>query len=131
MLKDFINWIQYKILIHGSTKNIVFKEKQVWWCSLGVNVGVEIDGKNTKFNMPVLIFKKFNHHQFWGIPLTSQIKQENDLYFKIQVKGKTSYVCLSQMRIFDSKRLNNLIFQMDKNIFDKIKDKIVQIIQKK
>lgn len=130
MLKDFINWIQYKILLHGSPKNVVFKEKQIWWCSLGINIGVEQDGKNQKFNRPVLIIKKFNHKQFWGIPLTSQIKNESELYFQINLKGKISYLCLSQMRVMDSKRLNNLISQMDESIFVQVKNKIVEILQK-
>ena len=130
MFKDFINWIQYKTLLHSSPKNIVFKEKQVWWCILGVNIGVETDGKNQKFNRPVLVVKKFNHSQFWGIPLTSQIKAENDLYFKIKVKGKDSYLCLSQMRVLDSKRLNNLILQMDESNFGQVKDRIIKIFQK-
>ena len=76
------------------------------------------------------LFKKFNHHQFWGIPLTSQVKEENDLYFKINVKNKVSYLCLSQMRVMDSKRLNNPISEMDKTIFSKVKSKIVEILQK-
>ena len=130
MFKDFINWIQYKILLQNSPKNIVFQERQIWWCSIGVNVGVETDGKNQKFNRPVLILKKFNHSQFWAIPLTSQVKVENDLYYKINLKGKVSYLCLSQMRVMDSKRLNNLIFQMDKSIFIGVKTKIVEILQK-
>ena len=130
MLKDFIHWIQYKILLQDSPKNIVFKEKQIWWCSLGVNIGVETDGKNDKFNRPVLVFKKFNHSQFWGIPLTSQIKEENSLYYKINLKGKVNYLCLSQMRVMDSNRLNNLISEMDKSIFIRVKAKIIEIIQK-
>lgn len=130
MFKDFINWIQYKILLQNSPKNTVFQERQIWWCSIGVNVGVETDGKNQKFNRPVLILKKFNHSQFWAIPLTSQVKVENDLYYKINLKGKVSYLCLSQMRVMDSKRLNNLIFQMDESIFVGVKTKIVEILQK-
>jgi mRNA interferase MazF len=130
MLKDFINWIQYKILLQDNKQAKVFKEREVWWCCLGVNVGREIDGKNQKFNRPVLIIKKFNHYQFWGIPLTSQIKQENDLYFKIQVKGKINYVCLSQMRVLDSKRLNNAISEVENSIFQQIITKIKDLFPK-
>jgi mRNA-degrading endonuclease toxin of MazEF toxin-antitoxin module len=130
MFKDFVNWIQQKIRIHVNSKNIVFKEKQVWWCSVGINVGVDIDGKNDKFNRPVLIVKKFNRKQFWGIPLTSKIKQENELYFELKTKGRISYVCLSQLRVMDSKRLNNLIFQMDEHIFTQVRSSVIRILQK-
>ena len=36
------------------------KERDIWWCSIGVNIGDEIDGKNELFHRPVLILKKFS-----------------------------------------------------------------------
>jgi mRNA interferase MazF len=130
MFKDFINWIQRKMFLHTQNRVIPFAEREIWWCDIGVNLGYEIDGKNQTFNRPVLIIRKFNHNQFWGIPLTSKIKKESELYFQINLKGKISYLCLSQMRVMDSKRLNNLISQMDESIFIQVKNKIVEIIQK-
>jgi len=32
----------------------------IWRCSLGVNLGVEADGKEEHFRRPVLILKAFN-----------------------------------------------------------------------
>lgn len=132
MLKDFITWINFKINLQNSGKPKPFKEREIWWCSLGVNVGIETDGKNEKFNRPVLIIKKFNQHQFWGIPLTSQIKEENDFYFKVLIKQKVNYVCLTQMRVFDVKRLNNPLdkdYKLPLNVFNEILEKLCKFLE--
>jgi mRNA-degrading endonuclease toxin of MazEF toxin-antitoxin module len=41
MFKDFINWIQYKIYLNARPKYPKFKEGEIWWCSIGVNIGSE------------------------------------------------------------------------------------------
>ena len=43
-------------------------KKDIWWVSVGVNVGFEEDGKNDNFVRPVLVLKKFNNDMFLGIP---------------------------------------------------------------
>ncbi len=63
--KDFDGWIDLKKLL--SSKNPpTFQEREIWWCSIGINVGFEIDGKNDKYLRPVLIFRKFNKNIFFG-----------------------------------------------------------------
>ena len=32
-----------------------FKEREVWWCKIGLNVGVEQDGKGNNYTRPILI----------------------------------------------------------------------------
>ena len=41
-----------------------FKEGELWWCSIGINVGVEIFGKGPDAVRPVVIFKKINKFLF-------------------------------------------------------------------
>ncbi len=106
-IKDFINWINTKVIVNSKKTVPPFREREIWWCNVGVNVGIEIDGKGDEYMRPVLILLKFNSNQFWGIPLTSKIKKENIFYFKFDCQGKQSYLCLSQLRVFDSKRLQN------------------------
>lgn len=55
-------WHKIKIDIQLAVdkSNLYFYEKDVWWASLGANIGHEEDGKNKKFERPVLILKKFN-----------------------------------------------------------------------
>ncbi len=90
-LKDFVNWIQYKIFLNTKQKYPKFKEGEIWWTSFGVNVGIETDGKNDKFNRPVLVVKKFNGKQFWAVPITSKFKDESIFYYKIRLKTKDSF----------------------------------------
>jgi mRNA interferase MazF len=70
-LNHFIEWTKIKIRIHVSERVLYFKQREIWWASLGCNIGHEEDGKNIMFERPVLIVKKFNHHLLWVLPLTS------------------------------------------------------------
>ena len=60
---DFINeiknWLELKIKLWTKKNQVVFRQGDIWWCSLGFNIGEEIFGKGKKFTRPVLIFKKF------------------------------------------------------------------------
>jgi len=76
----------------------------VWWCSLGINIGVESDGKNDNFERPVLIVKKFNADMIWIVPLTSR-KHNNEYYRKVDHEFGPSWECLTQLRVVSTKRL--------------------------
>ncbi len=60
--KEFDLWNSKKKLFNGKplSKHFYFHEREVWWCGIGINIGVEIDGKNSDFERPVLVVKKFN-----------------------------------------------------------------------
>ena len=63
---DIIEWSKKKIEINNSNKYPrFFKEREIWWASIGSNVGSEEDGKNNDFERPVLILKKFNKDLNW------------------------------------------------------------------
>ena len=71
LIKIFANWTKLKIRIHASeaNKDVYFKEGQIWWASVGQNIGVEANGKNENYERPVVILKKFNGHSFLGVTL--------------------------------------------------------------
>ena len=75
MQKDFPGWHRHKERLHAQHHTPTFQEREIWWCSVGVNVGHEMDGKNQFYNRPVLIMRKFNPHIFFGVPLTTKMKQ--------------------------------------------------------
>ena len=65
-MKDFDKWNKRKKKIdYNNTKNILPKIKEVWWLSIGLNVGVEEDGKNSNFERPVLVVRVFNRQCFY------------------------------------------------------------------
>jgi len=57
-IKDFDNWNNIKKKLDKSDQNQSFYEKEIWWCSVGINVGSEHDGKGNRFMRPVYILKK-------------------------------------------------------------------------
>jgi mRNA interferase MazF len=127
--KDFINWINSKISINSKRTAPPFREREIWWCSIGINVGMEIDGKGIGFARPVLIIKKFSKFQFWAVPITSKDKSDSPFYFPINYHNKVYYTCLVHLRSFDSKRLRyNTGHKVSSNIFEEIKSKIKQLI---
>lgn len=89
-----------------------FHENEIWWCAIGVNIGTEEDGKNHCFERPVLVYRKFTKELFWGIPLTSKIKQ-GSFYFHLFIRGIERTAILNQMRIFSGKRLVRRISKLN------------------
>ncbi len=69
MYKDFDNWNEKKKAIEGRFSNIIFRERDIWWCSVGINVGNESCGKGKDFQRPVIILKKLNQNSFIGLCL--------------------------------------------------------------
>lgn len=124
MRKDFFNWHKLKEKIHYSKRRIVyFKERQIWWVNLGVNVGFEQDGKSKNFERPVLVLKKFNPDVLWILPLTSK-KKLGKYYYQIEHKGKFYSVVLSQLRLISSKRIVRMIRKISSEDFKSIKNQI-------
>jgi hypothetical protein len=59
MFKDFDEWNEEKKNFEKySPESLIFHEREIWWCSLGVNLGDEQDGKNNLFERPVLVVRK-------------------------------------------------------------------------
>ena len=60
-IKDFISWLSIKTKIDGLKHSPpLFNEGEIWWCSIGENVGMEISGKGSYFRRPVLIIRKLD-----------------------------------------------------------------------
>jgi len=80
--KDFDRWNELKKKLHQRDEKILFHEREIWWCSLGLNIGFEEDGKHSLFERPVLIVRKFNKYVLWVLPLTRSHKI-GGYYFRI------------------------------------------------
>lgn len=104
MEKNFDEWNLLKQKLDKNHKSPTFKQREIWWCSIGLNVGHEENGKNKLFNRPVLVVRKFNNNIFLGVPLTTKIKN-NKFYHAIHLHGKNQCAMLSQIRVWESKRI--------------------------
>jgi mRNA-degrading endonuclease toxin of MazEF toxin-antitoxin module len=106
-----VEWCRVNIILVGRPKEIYFKECQIWWCSIGLNIGEEEFGKGPSFQRPVLIFKKLTKNSFLGLPLTGN-RKEGSWYTPSEVLGRKGSIMLNQARIFDRRRLKRLIAEM-------------------
>ena len=89
-----------------------------------------MDGKNRFITALVLVVKKFNAHIFWGVAMTTQIK-DDQFYFSIEFKGKKQCVMLSHLRLYDSKRLHDLMGTLPHKHFDEVKTALKKVYYEK
>ncbi len=121
MEKDFDKWNTVKQALDQREQLPVFNEREVWWCSVGMNVGFEIFGKDERFWRPVLVLGKHSRHTFFGLPFGSTIKPNNPRYFALHFRGREGSVLLSQGRTLSSKRLSNKIGKLPHSRFNEIR----------
>lgn len=127
MNKWFALWIALKEKLHGKiTKPPRVNEGDIWWVSIGENIGHEINGKNEKFTRPVIIFKKFSNSLFFVIPLTTKIKY-GTWFVTYTFRKYQVTACLHQARTIDYRRFFSRLGELDKINFDKIKASFLKL----
>ena len=128
MSKDFDKWNNKKKEI-DKEKPHFYREKDIRWCSLGINIGFEQDGTSKTHSRPVLIIRGFSLHVCLVVPLTTS-KKKNPYHFSIGiVEGQEAFVILSQIRLIDTKRLQDRLLILEKDKFEQIKKAIRDLIQ--
>ncbi len=125
MKKDYKKWHDRKSKIHNDKKRPFFHEREIWFASLGENVGFEQDGSGENFLRPAVILLKFNNDVAWILPLTRTDKI-GKYYFKI---SNQSVAILSQIRLIDTKRLQYKIDTMSENNFTKLKEALIALLR--
>ncbi len=129
MKKDFDLWNEKKKQIDTRIieNTLFFKEAEIWWVHVGLNIGFETNGKGTEFTRPILIIKKYNQFSFLAIPLSTSSKMNKYRISVGIIDGKDAVVNLSQLKNIDSKRLERKICTMDKVLFQSVKRKTSQV----
>lgn len=121
MQKDFDTWNARKKKLNASNTTKYPKRREIWWCSVGVNVGTETDGKSKFSTRPVLILKKYNRNQLLVVPLSTRIKPTHVPYrYNFTHNNRQQCALLSQIRVIDSKRIGSRISKIPSDLFDKI-----------
>jgi mRNA interferase MazF len=115
-----LRWCEIKILLSDLPSNVLFKEGEIWWCRIGMNIGHEVYGKGVSFARPVLIFRKFSKDFFIGIPLTSK-KKEGTWFVSLVFNDKENCIILSQARALDGIRLIERIGVLGDDQFESVK----------
>lgn len=118
--KDFDGWIARKKTIDGMPGTAFAHPREIWWCSVGVNVGAEIDGKNDNYERPVIVMKVYNKETLLVLPITSKQK-DDEFHHKINADKKTVWVKLTQHRVISNKRLLRKIDVLGEAEFEELK----------
>jgi len=117
MQKDFDRWNRSKKNMHAAGERPFYHSREIWWSAVGVNVGNELDGTGKQHDRPVLIIRPFNAETFFGIALIGH-PRTGRYYFPLgKIEDRDAVANLSQVRLFDTKRLIRKIGTLDERTF--------------
>lgn len=128
LVEIFAYWTKAKIHIHASEIKNFPRERQVWWASLGQNIGVEINGKNQTFERPVLVVKRYNDQFSLIVPISSKIKDGKYYLPFTNPRGDQNVVVLSQLRAISNKRFIRKIGKIDSVDYKNVKARLRDLI---
>ncbi len=118
MLKDFDSWNLIKKRIDLENR-VPIRVGEIFWCKLGLNIGVEQNGNEKEFTRPVIIIKKFSNQIVLIAPLTTKPHKGN-WYLEKDILGIKQQIILNQIKPVDVKRLTKSLGE--------ISEKEVQLI---
>lgn len=127
MSKNYSQWHELKQAVNDRPPIQSYHEREVWWCSIGENVGYEEDGKNELFERPILVVKKFNGELFLGVSLTTK-RRDNKYYHPIKIGELPGSVMVSQLRVLSSRRLSRRLERLGKVRFADICEKLSSLV---
>ena len=126
-IKRFWEWIKVKSeLDRKDHQPPLFKEREIWWCYLGENVGTEVNGKSRYFTRPVLVLRKYDRYSFLALPLTTKQKA-GTWHATFMHKGKVQTAQLTQSRTLSYKRLKELMGKIDEVDYDMVKKAFIRL----
>lgn len=125
--KHFNKWNQEKQRLHTKGRQPQVNDGEIWWCGIGENIGVEINGKGESFTRPILVFKKLSRFGFIGIPLTSQ-PHVGSWYAHFRFQGRDEYAVFAQMRNISIRRLHRKMGRADDTDMQTVKIALRQFL---
>ncbi len=130
MIKEFDRWNSLKQKIDQNDRLLNFHEREIWWCSIGVNIGSEQHSQTNDFSRPVLVFKKFTERMFWGIPTTTKIRS-GEFRFRFCINEIENDLLMLQTRSFDSNRLIRKIGILPEDDFELLIESMERLFPEK
>lgn len=124
-MKRFLEWIGIKQKIQEKAAiPPFFKEGDVWWCGLGENIGIEINGKSEAFSRPVVVYKKLSREGFMAIPMSTRQK-EGSWYVSVSFQGKDVTLNIGQVRVTSVYRMYSKIGELDNSDMSSLSEKFL------
>ena len=118
-MKEFDTWNNLKKKIELRENPPFANKRDIWWCSIGLNIGSEQDGKNELFERPVLVIKVYSKTMLRVIPLTSKSKM-SPYHVPISYSGRIGTAVVSQAKTISTKRLSRKLSRLDPVQFKKV-----------
>ncbi|MGP8322150.1 MAG: type II toxin-antitoxin system PemK/MazF family toxin [Methanosarcinaceae archaeon] len=126
--KNFDEWNIQKKEIHNSGINKFYRDREIWWCDLGINIGFEQDGTREEKSRPVLILKGLSRNTCLIMPLTTSSERHPMRIFLGKIVNRNASAIISQIRVIDTKRLFKKINVLDKEKFEEIRKAVKNLI---
>ena len=127
----FDKWCKIKKELNKKEKTIGIKERDIIFINMGKNIGYEQNGKGEEFLRPVVVLKVFSRNLFFGVPLTSKIKEGSffeTIEFTHKAKAYKNSAILVQARTFDVKRAFYKKGMIKKEDFKRLKDSLNKLL---
>jgi mRNA interferase MazF len=125
---DAWNGIKKYLDVRVSSSLLFPKEREVWMCSWGRNLGYEQNGSGDVFSRPALVVKKFNNQMFWCVPLSTKQKAFDFYYnFTDPDSNKVSAI-IAQMRLLSVKRFSRKLYELSIEEYATLKESIIKTI---
>jgi mRNA-degrading endonuclease toxin of MazEF toxin-antitoxin module len=119
---DFDDWNEKKKIIHVTARLPLFREGQVWWCGLGVNVGPEVYGKGPWRTRPVIVLRKINHQMAVVVPVTTAISTgPADWYHPMRWAERDQLAMLHQVRSVSATRFQSRMVELPESEFQALR----------
>ena len=113
-------WARVQAYLSSKYRRRYYKEGEIFWVSVGMNIGQEQNGKGLNFTRPVLVVKGYNERLFFGLPL-SNTKRRGPYYYPITLDGEERAILLSQGSKYDTARIiGHSIYSVSKEELEQI-----------
>ncbi|MEN9557640.1 MAG: hypothetical protein RL141_9 [Candidatus Parcubacteria bacterium] len=122
-ISALLDWTKQKIPAHYADRTVYFFEQEIWWARIGENIGSEENGKNERFERPVLVLRKISKDLFWALPITTTIRK-GSWYYAFLFRDEQRSLILPQLRALSSKRLIRRVDRMSDHDFMAVCEKI-------
>ena len=118
--KNFRGWMKVKEMLHYRDRRCAIKDGEIWWSSVGENVGTEICGKGMECVRPVLILKKITKTSFWAVPLTSKKHSGGSWYVPFEFDGRYQEAVVIQVEYMSTARLHRKMGELSTGDYRKV-----------
>lgn len=128
-IQHILEWTKLKCRIQIAPEQPPYcKERDIWWASIGANIGTEKNGKNALFERPVLVIRRFYGGSILLIgPMTTKVKK-GGYYFRTEHNDVTQFVDLAQIRAISPKRLIRKLGVMPEYEFDGVRRQLKNLL---